>query len=169
VRSPYPVNPGWHTVLVERYGEAHGARLVYVEEGDRRRVDLRAATPNAVLLSSTAGGRRSLSPVASGQVVDRSGWSEPTRVAGYVGLGLGALSGLVGVAALMPSRDDRAEARTIRARTATIGLTAGSLGLLGGALLLLLAPDRASRPRAGLALDVSPARGGASVNLGGVF
>jgi hypothetical protein len=40
LRLPYPVNPGWHTFLVESNGEVLAARRVYFEEGQNRVVPL---------------------------------------------------------------------------------------------------------------------------------
>lgn len=40
LRSPYPVNPGWHTFLVESNGTVLGARRVFFEEGQSRAVPL---------------------------------------------------------------------------------------------------------------------------------
>ena len=40
LRSPYPVNPGWHTFLVESNGEVLVARRAFFEEGQTRLVPL---------------------------------------------------------------------------------------------------------------------------------
>jgi hypothetical protein len=40
LRLPYPVNPGWHTFLVESNGQVLAARRVHFEEGQSRRVPL---------------------------------------------------------------------------------------------------------------------------------
>lgn len=40
LRSPYPVNPGWHTFLVESNGEVLAARRAFFEEGQTRLVPL---------------------------------------------------------------------------------------------------------------------------------
>jgi hypothetical protein len=50
LRSPYPVNPGWHTFLVESNGTVLGARRVFFEEGQSRVV------PLGILESEDAGG-----------------------------------------------------------------------------------------------------------------
>jgi hypothetical protein len=50
LRSPYPVNPGWHTFLVESNGTVLGARRVFFEEGQSRVV------PLSVLESADTGG-----------------------------------------------------------------------------------------------------------------
>lgn len=42
LRSPYPVNPGWHTFLVESNGEVLAARRAFFEEGQTRLVPLTA-------------------------------------------------------------------------------------------------------------------------------
>jgi hypothetical protein len=40
LRSPYPVNPGWHTFMLESNGEVLAARRAYFEEGQSRLVPL---------------------------------------------------------------------------------------------------------------------------------
>jgi len=57
LRSPYPVNPGWHTFLVESNGGILAARRVHFEEGQDRVVPLTpagAADASGVAVSGVA-------------------------------------------------------------------------------------------------------------------
>ena len=100
-RSPYPVNPGWHTFLIEVQGQVLAAERLHFEEGQQRPVVLRldqlrrhAASPDTPAPA--------LEPVASSPPAARVGWSPPDRVASddyrrrlrvasYVSLGVGAV------------------------------------------------------------------------------
>jgi hypothetical protein len=115
VQSPYPVNPGWHTFLLESRGEVYGARRVHFEEGQNRRVVLHgmplhgAASHDAGLYDA---GRAA--PVSAGQAAatpltlswapaaDRPAIEDTRRsnlrTASYVSLGVGALGATVGTA-----------------------------------------------------------------------
>lgn len=115
VQSPYPVNPGWHTFLLESDGEVHAARRVHFEEGQNRQVFLRtplhprwgASTEVAARASmdqgasASAGARSQPSPSASSalEVSWSRGQSQAVedrrvaslRLASYISLGVGVL------------------------------------------------------------------------------
>jgi hypothetical protein len=59
LRSPYPVNAGWHTFLLESNGEVLAARRVYFEEGQSRLVPLTGFEPRAQGGAGSASASRS--------------------------------------------------------------------------------------------------------------
>lgn len=66
MRSPYPVNPGWHTFLIESNGGVLAARRVHFEEGQNRVVPLASPTTGDVIAAHAANAvsaaRATLSP-----------------------------------------------------------------------------------------------------------
>jgi hypothetical protein len=121
LRSPYPVNPGWHTFLVESNGEVLAARRAFFEEGQTRLVPLtvlnfEASLPEAGVNAApaeaapTAGDaratRRTLTWHPSGVRRTDAGYdsehdSNGLLRASYVTLGVGALGTLVGTGFLV--------------------------------------------------------------------
>jgi hypothetical protein len=100
LRSPYPVNPGWHTFLLEVDGEVLAARRVYFEESQQRLVSLvLEAEPKALAL-----GREPWSPGSDQPAMRpraRSGvryteQQRDLRAASYFAFGAGALGMLMG-------------------------------------------------------------------------
>jgi hypothetical protein len=126
LRSPYPVNPGWHTFLVESNGEVLAARRAFFEEGQTRLVPLMSPDADGSLLEASA------VPAEAGQAVgnaraargrsltwhadgvrrpdgDRPGDEESAGLlrASYVTLGVGALGTLVGTGFLISALNMR--------------------------------------------------------------
>jgi hypothetical protein len=122
LRSPYPVNPGWHTFLVESNGEVLAARRAFFEEGQTRLVPLTVlsfdasmpeagvnATPAEVTPAAgdaRATGRSALTWHPSGVRRPDAGHdtehdSNGLLRASYVTLGVGALGTLVGTGFLV--------------------------------------------------------------------
>ena len=100
VQSPYPVNPGWHTFLLESEGVVVAAQRVHFEEGQRRPVMLhRLQAINVAAVqpegASTSSRQVSWSPAARGRVVEDAG-RDNLRTATYLSLGVGALGIVVG-------------------------------------------------------------------------
>jgi len=60
LRSPYPVNPGWHTFLVESNGEVLAARRAFFEEGQTRLVPLLMLDAYSGTASASGAGRRAV-------------------------------------------------------------------------------------------------------------
>jgi hypothetical protein len=92
LRVPYPVNPGWHTFLVESNGVVLAARRVHFEEGQDRLVPLASfegnTPPNAALGntlegngSDELGGATSLARDDDPWGIDsaNSSWGTPSR------------------------------------------------------------------------------------------
>jgi hypothetical protein len=122
LRSPYPVNPGWHTFLVESNGVVLAARRTFFEEGQSRLVPLTgfdgsatsaaslsaAAEPNLVHGeaeaelggASSAPGRRALTwrPSEGRLEADRH---QNLLPAAYVSLAIGAAGTAVGTGFLI--------------------------------------------------------------------
>jgi hypothetical protein len=113
LRSPYPVNPGWHTFLVESNGEVLAARRTFFEEGQSRLVPLTSFAEPAAQAAHTGAGvgmdgvtgegrsaaaperRRSLTWRTESQVVDTDRVSQ-LRTASYLSFGVGAIAAGVG-------------------------------------------------------------------------
>ncbi len=129
LRSPYPVNPGWHTFLVESNGVVLAARRTFFEEGQSRLVPLtglgssgegaqsssgalppRALPPIAVSSSSTSS--EGEAPAAAAPARRALTWQpgnprfdvdrqENLATATYVSLGVGGVGMLVGTGFLI--------------------------------------------------------------------
>jgi hypothetical protein len=115
LRSPYPVNPGWHTFLVESNGQVLAARRTFFEEGQSRVVPLSSfseagahAVPagGAVAMDGRMGAeraaaaparQRSLTWRTEGPSVDTDRQSQ-LRTASYLSLGVGGIAAGVGTA-----------------------------------------------------------------------
>jgi len=121
MRSPYPVNPGWHTFLVESNGSILAARRVHFEEGQNRLVPLTPVSAGsapppaeaaATLTRPRAPGAADASPVKAAARSHELTWrtadsrldQAPShqnqyaglRTAAYVSLGIGGISTLIG-------------------------------------------------------------------------
>jgi hypothetical protein len=134
LRSPYPVNPGWHTFLVESNGEVLVARRAFFEEGQTRHVPLHVPSQppevdssagmeatNVAAEGGTAGHEAArLHPAAARSLtwrpddrrrpdVDRDAAHDSAGVlrASYVSLGVGALGTLVGTGFLITALNSR--------------------------------------------------------------
>jgi hypothetical protein len=70
MRSPYPVNPGWHTFLIESNGGILAARRVHFEEGQSRLVPLTPAANGASADGSKT--QREVAPGAAASGATRS-------------------------------------------------------------------------------------------------
>jgi hypothetical protein len=119
LRSPYPVNPGWHTFLVESNGEVLAARRTFFEEGQSRLVPLSSFTEagnagvngiDGTTVEDQPGAtrslrRRSLTWRPEGQFVDADRQGQ-LRTASYMSLGVGALSAGVGTALALNAAGD---------------------------------------------------------------
>lgn len=117
LRSPYPVDPGWHTFLVESNGEVLAARRAFFEEGQTRLVpltflDSEASMPMAsVTAAPVTDDARAERPRALTWRPDAVRRLEADRGAehdsagllraSYVTLGVGALGTLVGTGFLV--------------------------------------------------------------------
>ena len=129
LRLPYPVNPGWHTFLVESNGEVLAARRVYFEEGQSRVVPLSgwqapsattapvAITPERPNGNSRARGAAAPASDAPPNAPERT-WhpaAAPVDVpsgnelltTAYVGLGVGALGAVIGTGFALAAMDTR--------------------------------------------------------------
>jgi hypothetical protein len=134
LRSPYPVNPGWHTFLVESNGEVLAARRAFFEEGQTRHVPLDLPPQPPALDSGVAMGATSvaaegatagheatqLDSAASRSLTwrpedrrrpDADHGAAPDSAgllrASYVSLGVGALGTLVGTGFLITALNSR--------------------------------------------------------------
>lgn len=141
LRSPYPVNPGWHTFLLESEGRVLAARRVHFSEGQTQHITLRGLAPSR---TSSASGELESEPSrslawsgAQGQAPVLEEEPSPYRtatsaslVAGAAGLALGAT---FGVAAAYDG-DSEVAVKLANASVALGGvglLTAGVLHLIG--------------------------------------
>jgi hypothetical protein len=94
LRSPYPVNAGWHTFLLESNGEVLAARRVYFEEGQSRIVPLKGfessahgsaaiassgKPPHSPSSSSASAAPLATAPVAAGAARPESTVAAPRR------------------------------------------------------------------------------------------
>jgi hypothetical protein len=127
VQSPYPVNPGWHTFLLESDGEVHAARRIHFEEGQNRQVILRRPLGGAASVSphhdaSGAGVTTGAEPSARASSSElKLAWSkdEPRlledtrranlRLASYISLGVGVVGLGVGTGFTIAAIDKRNE------------------------------------------------------------
>lgn len=119
VHSPYPVNPGWHTFLLESDGEVHAARRVHFEEGQNRQVILRQPLRHAP--ESSLGGDTAASGARASSSELKLSWSkeEPRlledtrranlRLASYISLGVGVVGVAVGTGFTLAAVDKRNE------------------------------------------------------------
>jgi hypothetical protein len=123
LRSPYPVNPGWHTFLVESNGEVLAARRAYFEEGQTRHVPLTALDANVAAAASLSEGATSAGKAEATHEAVRPRtltWRPETQQhpdadadaggllrASYVTLGVGALGTLVGTGFLISTLNMR--------------------------------------------------------------
>jgi hypothetical protein len=134
LRSPYPVNPGWHTFLLESNGEVLAARRAFFEEGQTRLVPLTshdaaplrdAAAPLHEASVSAAPGEAAAAAgntrATPGRALtwhpggvrrpdaDRDAHEESAGLlrASYVTLGVGALGTLVGTGFLISALNMR--------------------------------------------------------------
>jgi hypothetical protein len=122
MRSPYPVNPGWHTFLIESNGGILAARRVHFEEGQSRVVPLAPAGSDTSVAASSLPARTGSGvaasqspmsrpvparPVASAEPARTLTWHAPEdrsdrdqrsglRTAAFVSLGIGGLGTLIG-------------------------------------------------------------------------
>jgi hypothetical protein len=156
LRSPYPVNPGWHTFLVESDGEVLAARRVFFEEGQSRLVPLtpfgerRARGADATLTSDAVDGagsaderspafassrRRSLRwhPDSPGVDTDRQ---DQLLKASYLSLGVGAIGTAVGTGLAFAASDDENSAAKGSAAVASYAIGFGAL-ITGGVFWFL--------------------------------
>lgn len=129
LRSPYPVNPGWHTFLVESNGEVLAARRAFFEEGQTRLVPL--AVFDAVLapglsmpgLPNPSAARPDDNAPVGGAAPRSLAWrpegaqqraaehdAGSLLKATYVSLGVGALGTLVGTGFLITALNTRSQA-----------------------------------------------------------
>jgi hypothetical protein len=99
LRSPYPVNPGWHTFLLEVDGDVVAARRVYFEESQQRpvllslRTELSSSTASLDLWPSAAVETPTLVSSPPGGLSERQ---RDMRVASYFAFGAGGLGLLMG-------------------------------------------------------------------------
>jgi hypothetical protein len=101
LRAPYPLNPGWHTFLVEYQGEVWAARRVYFQEGQQLPVLLLRAPENP-LIKSAAASRAVDSSGLPGRVHgpgsgEQRGAAAKLKTASYISFGVGALATGVGI------------------------------------------------------------------------
>jgi hypothetical protein len=158
LRSPYPVNPGWHTFLVESNGSVLGARRVFFEEGQNRVVPLNVlenadsggalpagamsdnparSAPDGVVPSARVERRRALawhaeSPALDG---DRPG---SLRQASYVSLGVGLCATGIGTGLALAYSNT---GDPIKLVGATASYAIGFGGLVTGGIFWLLYRD----------------------------
>lgn len=126
VHSPYPVNPGWHTFLLESDGEVHAARRIHFEEGQNRQVllrqPLRGAASSSLSGDPAAAGATGVEAGARGSSSElKLSWSkeEPRmvedtrranlRLASYISLGIGLVGVGVGTGFTIAAVDKRNE------------------------------------------------------------
>lgn len=92
-QAPYPVNPGWHTFLLEVDGQVQAARRMYFEEGQQRTIRLvspvsgKLATPPSQITAHLAPAR---SPLPGGDAplpISTNTW----RTSSYVAAAMGAI------------------------------------------------------------------------------
>jgi hypothetical protein len=150
LRSPYPVNPGWHTFLVELDGEVLAARRVFFEEGQSRLVPLTpfgerkargadamdAAAPGDERTTEVASTRRrSLRWHAENPTVD-TGRQDQLLRASYLSLGVGALGAAAGTGLALAAAQDNDAAGKSSAAVASYAVGFGAL-ITGGVFWFL--------------------------------
>src|SRR5690606_4377870 len=139
MRSPYPVNPGWHTFLVESNGEVLAARRTFFEEGQTRLVPPTAtesgpSTPAASLSPGVpAAGARGATPPhplswhtdSPRHSIQRDADREADGLlkASYVSLGIGALGTLVGTGFLVSALQSRSSSDEVNCFSMSCGAT----------------------------------------------
>jgi hypothetical protein len=154
LRSPYPVNPGWHTFLVEFDGEVLAARRVFFEEGQNRLVPLtpfgerKARRADASAAEAGAAPAEEPSPaLAPASRQPLLTWhAEPTPVDGdrhdqllrasYLSLGVGALGAAVGTGLALAAADNNNDAGKSSAAVASYAVGFGAL-ITGGVFWFL--------------------------------
>jgi hypothetical protein len=159
LRSPYPVNPGWHTFLVESNGTVLGARRVFFEEGQSRVVPLNvpessdtggalAAGGDAISTHSAGGPNAAeLAPTPSTERRRALTWhSESPELDGerpkyllrasYVTLGIGVLGTAVGTGLSYSNNHDSGQAGA-----SMLSFTVGAGALITSGVLWLLYRD----------------------------
>jgi hypothetical protein len=128
LRSPYPVNPGWHTFLLESNGEVLAARRAFFEEGQTRLVPLTSHDAGAPLHEASVSAAPGEAAAAASNTratpgraltwhpggvrrpdADRDAHEESAGLlrASYVTLGVGALGTLVGTGFLISALNMR--------------------------------------------------------------
>jgi hypothetical protein len=181
LRSPYPVNPGWHTFLVESNGEVLAARRTYFEEGQSRVIPLAplaehpvadapetpsvAASGVSTYGAPVARERSPRRPILSwrpeAQTIEADRRDNLMR-ASYVSLSIGALGAAVGTGLTFAasSSNDRGDIGY-----ATLSYGVGFAALITGGVLWALHRDaaRSSVNVANVELEPSIYPGGAAV------
>jgi hypothetical protein len=198
VRSPYPVNPGWHTFLLEVQGEIKAARRVHFEEGQNRSVVLSSLEREDVAspASEGSGGSRlelGWSPAADARSVADTRRAR-LRTISYVSLGIGGLGVIVGTGFAIVSLDKRDELIELErscaganclspahsnrligdirraSAAANGGFVVGGIGLVTGAVLLLLQRKNEPQPAARIAgVELDPLIGVDALGVSGRF
>jgi hypothetical protein len=168
LRSPYPVNPGWHTFLVESNGEVLAARRTFFEEGQSRVIPLSSfseqASPQAAGAGPKGDGtrhRHQLTWHGGGDPIDTDR-QDQLRTASYVSLGVGVLGTVLGTGFAVDASGDSDRSGAGEA-VASYAVGFGAL-VTGGVLWSLY--RRAPKSSAGLAhvmLEPSVYPGGAAV------
>jgi hypothetical protein len=137
-RSPYPVNPGWHTFLLEVRGQVLAAERLHFEEGQQRPVVLRFDQLRR-LASSAAAPAPAIASMGPPSRRARPNWITPDqseddsrsrlRVASYVSLGVGAVGLGVATAFLVYADDKRREADQVGQRCGDARCVDGADGI----------------------------------------
>lgn len=165
----YPVDPGEHTVMIERPGEEPFRKSVVVAEGEN--VEIAAPLGSGPGAGSGFPGSLRSSLVPAGIALG----------VGAVGLGVGAVVGSIAMDQVndiksrctpdghCPAADkSRADSTQALITTSTVGLVLGSIGVAAGATLLVWRATRSTAPNEKkTALDLGVGIG--SVVLSGSF
>ncbi len=167
VGVPHPVDPGTHRFEATAEGMRTSVTKLELREGSTETVVLTLqGTQASATTPATSPEQRSIAPAQSTQ----SSGMHPLKIAGFVGLGLGAIGLGVGTIFAIKSKGLRDDAATLyaeclksdnacyrtergpvdqkdsdadSARTiAIVGLVAGGVGVAAGVTMLLLAPSK---------------------------
>jgi hypothetical protein len=184
LRSPYPVNPGWHTFLVESNGEVLAARRAFFEEGQSRVIPLAPLAAHPSASEPTTPGVAASGVSTYGVQVAQEGnprrrqlaWRPESRAIGgdrqenlmrasYISLGVGVLGATVGTGFIISAANTGNREHT---GYATLSYVVSFTSLItGGVLWLLHLPERRSINVANVVLEPRLYPGGAAV--GGTF
>jgi hypothetical protein len=178
-----PLDPGTHKIVVQLPGEPDRIRTVTLAKGDSTIIDLTPEKPKDPDTSSTNAGTANRAQIAKPRKVD------PTKVAGFVGIGLGAAGlvtgGITGFLAIQQKRtvDERCTANYVcdavgfaavdRFRTmgnvSTVAFIAGGALVATGITLLVVSKRTPAATGANVHFVTAVVPGSASFSFEGAF
>jgi hypothetical protein len=184
LRSPYPVNPGWHTFLVESNGEVLAARRTFFEEGQSRLVPLSSFSERTASPIASSGGagrypadehpsayaaprRRALTWRSESQPIDADRQDQLLE-ATYVSLGIGVLGASTGTGFALAARNG-GEDTGARASAATASFAIGFGALISGGVFWALHQREAARAPSVARIELEPSIYPSGAALRGTF